>query len=318
MFGKLMNQFYYGKSGKGDYRMEDLPQNRWQLFLEMLKIRLSGLARLNLLYMLIWLPALFVGLSSIAQGYSLLLTAAQADPSLQAAATLDAHAYLRGLTIQTLLFMIPCIAITGPFTAGISYVTRNWARDEHSFVVSDFWDAVKSNWRQGLSVSIITSFMPIILYVCWIFYGEMASNQVLFVIPQVLCVTLVLLWMCSLLYLYPLMVTYRLRFRDLLRNGLLLTVGRLPGTLGIKLLSLMPVLIALAVCFFTSYMEWALLVYTLYYLVFGFSLSRFIGASYANAIFDRYINPQIEGAPVGQGIYVPDEDDEDSTEGISC
>ena len=44
MFGRLMNSFYYGKSGKGDYRKEDLPKNRWQLFWEMLRIRLSGLS----------------------------------------------------------------------------------------------------------------------------------------------------------------------------------------------------------------------------------------------------------------------------------
>ena len=45
-----MNSFYYGKSGKGDFRKEDLPQNRWQLFWEMLRVRLSGLFRLNLMY----------------------------------------------------------------------------------------------------------------------------------------------------------------------------------------------------------------------------------------------------------------------------
>lgn len=39
MFARLMNSFYYGKSGKGDYRKEDLPKNRWQLFWEMLRIR---------------------------------------------------------------------------------------------------------------------------------------------------------------------------------------------------------------------------------------------------------------------------------------
>ena len=31
MFGKLMNNFDYGKSGKGDCREEDLPKNSWQL-----------------------------------------------------------------------------------------------------------------------------------------------------------------------------------------------------------------------------------------------------------------------------------------------
>ena len=42
MFGKMMNRYYYGKSGKGDYTKEDLPQTRWQLFWEMLRVRLSG------------------------------------------------------------------------------------------------------------------------------------------------------------------------------------------------------------------------------------------------------------------------------------
>ena len=49
MFGKMMNRYYYGKSGKGDYTKEDLPQTRWQLFWEMLRVRLSGLVRLNLM-----------------------------------------------------------------------------------------------------------------------------------------------------------------------------------------------------------------------------------------------------------------------------
>ena len=60
MFGKLMNNFYYGKSGKGDYRKEDLPKNRWQLFWEMLRIRFSALIRLNLMYVVVWLPAMAV------------------------------------------------------------------------------------------------------------------------------------------------------------------------------------------------------------------------------------------------------------------
>ena len=60
MFGRFMNNYYYGKSGKGDFRKEDLPQNRRQLFLDTLKTRLSGLCRINLLYMLIFLPAMIV------------------------------------------------------------------------------------------------------------------------------------------------------------------------------------------------------------------------------------------------------------------
>lgn len=60
MFGKMMNNYYYGKSGKGDFRREDMPETRMQLFKETLRTRFASLIRLNLLYALIWLPAMFV------------------------------------------------------------------------------------------------------------------------------------------------------------------------------------------------------------------------------------------------------------------
>ena len=50
-----------------------------------------------------------------------------------------------------------------------------------------------------------------------------------------------------------------------------------------------------------------------YYMLIGFSLSRFITASYTNAVFDRFINSRIEGARVNQGLKAP-EDDEDEEE----
>ncbi len=321
MFGKMMNSFYYGKSGKGDYRKEDLPQNRWQLFWEMLKIRFSGLCRLNLTYAVAWLPAIFVIFSGVFRWYNVMLALGEAQAALDAA-TLTAADYaaqaayltdaVKSLALQTLLLLVPAIAITGPFTAGVAYVTRNWARDEHAFVWADFRDAAKENWKQGLAVSVITSVMPLVLYVCWMFYGDMAASNMLFVVPQILSVTLALLWLCALLYLYPLMVTYRLQFMSLLRNGFLLTLGRLPMTVGLKLLSIVPALIATAVAFVTPYLPYAMLGLVAYYLVIGFALSRFVGVSYANAVFDRFINSRIEGAQVDRGLYTQG-DDEDET-----
>ena len=60
MFGKFMHNYYYGKSGKGDYTPEDLPKTRLQLFFEMLRVRLNGLCRMNLIYVLPWLPTILV------------------------------------------------------------------------------------------------------------------------------------------------------------------------------------------------------------------------------------------------------------------
>ena len=54
-----------------------------------------------------------------------------------------------------------------------------------------------------------------------------------------------------------------------------------------------------------------MMVYGAYYILIGFALSRFVGASYSNAVFDKYLNPNIEGAEVNRGLYVDEDDDSD-------
>jgi uncharacterized membrane protein YesL len=320
MFGRFMNSYFYGKSGKGDYTKEDLPGTRMQLFWETLRTRLSGLMRLNLIYAVAWLPALIVIGYHVLLLYSLVVNLAdlqaQVDAGTLAAAEFATQQsiYLDGLKtilFRGLVFLIPALAITGPFTAGLCYVTRNWARDEHAFIWSDFKDALKENWKQGLITSVITGLVPIVVYVCWVFYGQMAQSNALFIVPQVLTLLLGAIWLMSLMYIYPMMVTYTLRYRDVLRNSLLLTIGRLPATVGLKLLSCLPLVIAAAVSYLTPYLQWALLICILYYVLFGFALSRFVGASYTNAVFDKFINVKIKGAQVNRGLYVDTDDDAD-------
>ena len=52
-----------------------------------------------------------------------------------------------------------------------------------------------------------------------------------------------------------------------------------------------------------------------YYFIIGHALSRFIGVSYVNGVFDKYINPRLEGVEVNRGLARDtDEDDEDEEE----
>ena len=331
MFDKLMNSYYFGKSGKGDYRKEDLPRTRWQLFWEMLRVRFAGLMRLNLLYMLIWLPTIVVLLvGSLAMMNTLfpVQEEALADPAavveeveMPAESVDPAHieawdpaqvaSTLQSVLGWTLLLLVPCVTITGPFTAGLSYVTRNWARDEHAFAFSDFMDAVKANWKPSLIVSFITSLVPLVVYVCWTYYGELADRNLIMLVPQMLTVMLGVLWALAVTYTYPMIVTYRMRLRDVLRNSLLLSIGRLPTSVGIRLLHCVPALIAFLVAMYLSF-TWALFGLSMYYVLIGFGLSRFVTASYTNAAFDRYINSRIEGAPVNRGLNTePDDEDEE-------
>ncbi|MBR2663400.1 MAG: YesL family protein [Clostridia bacterium] len=335
MFGKLMNNYYYGKSGKGDFRKEDLPENRWQLFWEMLRTRLSALCRLNLMYVVVWLPAMIVIMMTFLSGLTNLNTmmgpqggtlkqmveesAGQenaltyTDEEIAKLAEANPAEYLQSSIYTMLLILVPCIAITGPCTAGVSYVVRNWARDEHAFIWSDFKDAVKENWKQGLAISVITGLMPIVLYPGWQFYGRMAAQNAIMIVPQMIVLMIGLLWAICITYIYPLMVSYQLKFRDLLRNGLLLGVARLPMSVGIRLLHCLPVAIGFLLCYLWHPI-YGILILGGYYLLIGFTLSRFVTASYTNGVFDKYLNSRIEGAKVNRGLRQETDEDEDDEE----
>ncbi len=326
-----MNNYYYGKSGKGDFRKEDLPANRMQLFRDTLRTRLSALCRLNLLYTLVFLPAMLVlilhfttllgTMNSLLMvqeydyaGYVERITAEGGE------ATITEEQYneiknteinygdlLDGTLLRMLIWLVPCLAITGPFTAGLCYVTRNWARDEHAFMWTDFRDAVKENWRQSLVLSVITSVLPLAAYVGWRFYGQLAANNAIMIVPQVLVVMLAIIWSLCITYMHPLAVTYDLKLKDVIRNGFLLGVGRLPMSLGIRLLHCVPAILGAAVMYLWNPM-YGMLGLLGWYVLIGFSLSRFVTASYTNAVFDRFINAHIEGAKVNQGLRDPEDD----------
>ena len=59
----------------------------------------------------------------------------------------------------------------------------------------------------------------------------------------------------------------------------------------------------------SSFSAYVMLVFVLYYLLFGFAFDRFLFSAYANAVCEKYINPRIDGAKVGMGLRQTTEDD---------
>jgi len=327
MFSKLMNSYYYGKSGKGDYRKEDLPKNRWQLFKEMLRVRLAGLCRINLMTCVAWIPMMiviamaaniFLGTDGIAvrqsesgASYSV-LTYAEIVAEDGAVTTPASEIPVQNAIFSLLLLFVPCILITGPVQAGLAYVTRNWARDEHAFPWSDFKDAVKENWKQALGVSAISAVLPVLIFFCISFYSQMQAQSMLFLLPEMIVIMLGLLWVLALVFMYPMIVTYKMKFGQLIKNGFILAVARFPMAIGIRLCTLIPAFIGIAVAFFVNPI-YSMLGMAGWYILIGNALTRFIYASYTNGVFDRFINSKIEGVEINRGMASP-EDDEELTE----
>ncbi len=300
----FFDRFYYGKAGKADFTTDDLPANRFQLFWEVLRVRFWSLMRLNALQLVFWLPMLLVTLVTL-----LGLSALLAEKVAEGAQTAEVAALLRGMLSTYALLLVPCILITGPSTAAAAYVARNWARDQHAFIWSDFKDAFKENWKQGLATSAITSVLPLLVVIGMDFYGQLARTMPVAVLAQVLIALAAVLWALALVFLYPLMVGYQLRLRDLFRNGVMLSIGRLPFVAAIRLATLLPLLIAALLLWMGS--PYGLLFAGFYYALIGFALHRLVYASFAQGAFDRYINPNIKGAPVGVGLREADEDEDE-------
>lgn len=296
----IMNNYFYGKQGRADMTVADLPATRLELFFTVLKVRWSNLIGVNLLYLLIWIPGILWTLLNVT------IISGMAGAEDVAYALSD----YRSVAFTWLAGMIPCIAITGPANAGATYILRNWARDEHSFVLSDFTEQLRGNWRQALPVSAISGLLPFLAFVCVGFYADQLSTSPVFLLPIAVILLGTLMWSMMTLCIYTMMVTYTLTLRDILRNALLMTVGRLPHAALIKLITLMPLLLGLGLALLIpNGISYIVLVLALMYLLFIPAFNKLIAASYANWLCESFLNPKIEGARTDIGLRPRDWDD---------
>ena len=155
--------------------------------------------------------------------------------------------------------------------------------------------------------------IPCFVYLCWQFYGGLAASNWIMAIPQMLTLMIGIIWFLAITYAYPMLVTYKMSFGTIIRNSLLLAVGRLPMSVGIRLLHCVPAILGLALTFLLGSI-WIPLAVFGYYMLIGFTLSRFVTASFTNAQFDQYINTRIEGAEVGRGLAEDDDEDYEEDE----
>ena len=311
----FFDRFYYGKAGKHDYTEMDMPKTRVSLFFLVLKDHFFDLVKVNLLQVVFWIPFMlwtFINLAAI-QSIDVESLMGQDGGAMQIMGAMASY------LVMWLIGLIPCLAITGPSSAGAAYVMRNWARDQHSFLFSDFKDAFKGNWKQALGVSCITAVVPTLVYTGVTYYGQMAGSNALMMVPLVLVLSIVLMWALMLPLLYPMMIGYELRFKYLIKNAFLMAAATLPQMLLCRIITLIPIAALLMGIYFGNGI--VILIVSLYYLLFGFAFARLLYASVANGVFDKYLNPHIEGATIGMGLrpadadeLYDDEDDEESDE----
>ena len=289
----LFSNYFYGRPGQRDYTHSDQPHNRKQLFREVFRARRGSLMGLNLLYLLCWIPAILWSFLNLVQ--------------LDLIAAGEPGDSLTSLLFTYLLILWPLVALTGPFNMGVSYVLRNWARDEHSFPFLDFKSTLRDNWKQGFLFGVIHGLVPLAVFICVYFYIRMATLSPLFYLPLFVILAAAFLWSLVAPLLPTMIVTYRQGFGGLVRNALLMTLAVLPKAVGVRLLTLaLPLVLFLCALVAPTALRWVGLAALILYALILPALNKLIWASYANALCEKYLNPKIEGARTNIGLYTED------------
>ena len=133
----------------------------------------------------------------------------------------------------------------GLVNVGTAYLLRNIAKGDPVFVWSDFWYAVKRNWKQALPFGMIDVAINFILI--WNIYSMFAQNSGgLFTSTMFWSnIVLFLLYFVMRYYIYVQMVTFNLTVFKILKNSLIFTL------LGLK--RNLVALLAIIVCVFFEF-----------------------------------------------------------------
>lgn len=275
----------YTKEGKGVTKGGP-EKNGFFLFFELLGRKFTNLLKLNMLYFVVSIP--FLVLIFFVSRYVISFNELFSMKSLvntQQAMQVD------GLMRLTMVVLLWVFWGAGPVTAGFVYNLRNYAREEHTWMWSDFFEKTKENFKQGSLLFILDIFVFIGGLLSARFYLKMSLQSPVWMLPQVILFLVLLIYTLMHTYIYQLMVTFKLRFGQTLKNAFLMVIAKFPMNI---ILSFIVVAIT-CILVWISGSFWLLLVPFIYV-----SFCAFILHFYATHMIKRYfIDPYSDQDNIG-------------------
>lgn len=218
----------YSKPGPGIYK--DTPKKKGlNLFYEIFFRKFWKIIQLNIMYIVTLLPtfAVVFVLSGMISN-KLALDGSSMAAVIQNASELDAAKV--SVTMDLLIRLYISIGFTifwggGPATAGFVYILRSFIWEDSVFLASDYFKHIKSNFRQSLTVWIIDIIMFTVICNSYFFYGS--QTNIMYYLKYVILVLTFFYTMLH-LFLYHLLVTYKLSIGKLYKNSALFALSSLP------------------------------------------------------------------------------------------
>ncbi len=148
---------------------------------------------------------------------------------------LDTRVY-RWLEVATdffllnLMWLVACVPVVTAFpsTAAMFGVARDWVRGKEGGLARAFASRFKENFVQGALVGVLWALFGAALLLDFSVAGRLPPGAE--VVLKSLLVLATVLYASASVYLFPLMVHYEMGWKTLIKNSLLLSVGRLPTT----------------------------------------------------------------------------------------
>ena len=308
----LVARLLEGKERSEEYARSTLPTNRWQLFWDIFKGNFGKIVKVNLLTLVFFIPLIFVLIMYFTvlngSGYiypfgANLGVGYPAAPNQQGIAEL--LVLQNGLLLYIGLFVTSFIAALG-FAGGL-YVVRNMVWTEGIFVSNDFWRGIKLNYKNALQTTLFFTVLFSLFHAVIgtidfsLAIGNLSKAQTVFMtISKVMSYIFIVLLIMVSFWMLALGVNYDLKFFMLIRNAFIVTVATVFQTAFFIVLALIPYLLLLIQSPFF------MLIGIFAALLFALAYTFLVWLDFAQWVFDKYINPRIQGAKVGRGIFNKD------------
>lgn len=301
-----------GQERSEEYARSTLPTNRWQLFWDIFKGSFGKLVKVNLLTMLFFIPLFAVVILNIlfaeSNGiiYPFGANLGVGYPAMSGLQGISEWLVFQGdLLTYALIFVASFIAAVG--LSGGMYVVRNMVWTEGIFVTNDFWRGVKLNYKNAMQTGIFISIVLILTTSLinsasfMIAAGGMTEGQIVWLrISQALSYVFMALGIMMSMWMISLGVNYEMGFWVLLKNSFFMTIGTLPQTIFFGVLAAIPFLLFLIGGELFTVIGILLLIFL------SFAWALLLWLDFSQWVFDKYINPKIQGAKVGRGLFNKD------------
>ncbi len=212
--------FDYTKPGRGVEKEEFTPNLK--TFFRILSTRFWKLVQLNLLYVICSLPLIAVIFAFVPIGGGAENTVAM---------------------FKVCVFGLLYLSVVGlaPVTAGFTYVLRNFTDDRHAWVLSDFFEHIKKNFKQASLLFLIDLAFSFVIPIIFNFYTGLASAETqapefyknLAVIAKTIIALFTGIYFIMHFYIYQIMITFNLKLRQILRNSLIFALSQLPRNIAV-------------------------------------------------------------------------------------